>query len=244
MSSTTHAWVGSYQRDSKLNLQELARVFGGSVHATRKRRGKVILWEGFFGFGDGPQVCAEYTTERHFSGHTMRATRSTIRKSLVGIPLSRQKSQFIESGVPGKDMTALAVYLTVLTGKEKIFTPAISMPYTGGLLDEPEYGSVRMVNPFGICGVQLNGHARNNLRDDEPALFFDGRVHVTGDRNTALPTVMEAQQVVFAKLGLGNVFAEIETIYGGASKHVGEVWELAMKETNAARAAQIVLGEL
>jgi hypothetical protein len=239
-----------YRHDTPdLDLEDISGLVGAPANTIRTSRdnGKEVLWEGFFGMFEGPQIARFHSQTRTLAIGGITAAINKQRKTLLGIPLSHDSYAYIESNRQGAMMTALSAYVTKLGTGLKQYSPTISMAYTGPHLDD-DPTNFEIQQPFDVPDVTarlIPEHGKQSLADRDATLFFTGRLAVYGQSDTSLPMAMIGQTFVADEvLGSPSGARAIEVIYGGCADDVARAWDKAMAQPTARSAAETILSRL
>lgn len=254
MSNLEKSITASFNYASKtaeLNLFEIAAIVGGAPDAVRTHKGSMpeVLWEGFFGMFEGPEILRRHEAGQSLTLSGITASVQKSRNSLLGIPWgSSDKYNYLQSERAGKTLTALSAYTTKLDTAERQQTPRIELPYAGPLGDNSSRpGLIRQ--PFGVAQVvaqalphQSGPTYRPNAED---ALFFSGKLTLLGEQGFSLPQVMLGQTAVVSEIMDSTVAVQaLETAYGGSAAAISEVWGQAMALPTPRQAAEHIMAEL
>ena len=74
------------------DLRDIARAFGGNANSihTQRTTNKDVLWGGFFGFFEGPNIARMHSRSQSLSVGGVEASVRADRKSLLGVTLGRE----------------------------------------------------------------------------------------------------------------------------------------------------------
>ncbi len=239
----------SYTGSNSLDLKEIREIFGSPkdpMHSSRQR-GKDVLWEGLFGFADGPEVVRFSQSKDTLAVNGIAAAAYRNRRSLIGITLGRSRESQVYSDNQGRTLTALSAYITKRVAGDT-YAPRIELPYSGfGLGLDDNRLSVK--NPFGIANVQAYLHRPREMSGkltNEDGLFFMGNLSIGGQPGAGLPAVMRGQTAVVGHVLNSRQEAEqaVGLAYGGSLEAVSEAWDQAMALPTPRRAAEHILNTL
>lgn len=250
---TTH--LSTNISPQKGTLDDLERLFledgQVAIRSRESEKGKDVLWEGFFGMFDGPDIVpTKSTTQRlHLPG---LSARHYERSRWFGLS-DRVRRLNVTSTFAGANLTALCAYIAK-SSEENAPAPYINIEQTAvdaeraGSIDRINSSTLRVRDPYGVEGAALDMYETQQdagTGSEQLRIMYSGTVAIRGLQGILrLPEVVNSQARVFESQVNEDPIVVMRAYGASSQEQLDKVWHDANRQEAPIAAARLVLDQL